>query len=287
VSSRIVILGGGVAGLSVAWALRYVHAATVQVVEREQPGVLPSNLYALIAGKRRRPIPIPCNATVIRGEAVFLDARRRHLILADHAIPYDVLVVATGSRPCYERDEWARRAPSLKSTEDAGHIHKKLRDRDTSAVIVGGGVAGVELASTVARADRDRRVVLVEDGPRLLAGFPEELASDVQRQLQTLGIEIRFGLHTIGIDGECVRFSGAGGRQRITSRAVLWAGGVEGSGFGAVLRSETGAALDEVGRVCVTPELTVPGHPEIFVIGDLARSMYEGRPLDGLATVAS
>jgi NADH dehydrogenase len=145
----------------------------------------------------------------------------------------------------------------------------------------------VELAAAVARADRSRRVVLAEDGPRLLSGFPEKLATDAQRKLQRLGVEIRLGLHAIGVDEESVRFSGTQGRERISSRVVLWAGGVEGSGFGSVISSETGVKLDEVGRVCVNPDLTVPGHPEIFVLGDLARSIYEGRPLDGLATVAS
>jgi NADH:ubiquinone reductase (H+-translocating) len=287
VGNRIVILGGGVGGLSVARALRFVQHAEITLVERQPLPVLPSRLYAIAAGKRPNPHPKLRHVSHVQGEAVYLDACRQRLLFTDRAIPYDVLVVATGSQARYERDEWRHVAPALKTCEDAERIREKLRDGETTAVIAGGGVAGVELAATIARANKDRRVILAENGARLLAGFPEALAIDAQQQLQRLGVEVRYGLQAIGMGKESVRFSGAQGRERIASRAIFWTGGVEGSGFGAALRSETGVKLDEAGRVCVNPDLTVPGHPEIFVIGDLARSLYEGYPLDGLATVAS
>ena len=278
-----------------AQALRFAPVQ-VTLVDRESSYVSQSKLYAAAVGlgeprnlriQRDALLTGQQNVEWVTGEAVYLDVRQRRLILTDRALPYDVLVVATGSRPRYERHEWERTAPGLKSADDAARIREKLRDRDTTVVVVGGGVAGVELAAATAKADRTRRVMLVLEGARILAGFPTPLATDAEAQLEKLGVEVRHGLHVIGIDSESVRFSGAEGRKKILSRAVLWAGGVEGSGFGAVLKRETGVQLDETGRVCVNPDLTVLGHPEIFVLGDLARVMHDGRPLDGLATVAS
>jgi NADH:ubiquinone reductase (H+-translocating) len=291
--NRIVILGGGSAGLSVARALRFVHAQ-VTLVDRRDSHLFQATLYAAAVSRPRRLqaglaqlLHGQENVQLVRSEALYLDARQRRLILADRALPYDTLVVAAGSRPRYQREEWRRTAPSLKSPEDALRVREKLRDRDTAVVIVGGGVTGVELASAVARMDRSRRVVLVETGRRVLAGFPQRSAREGERLLQHLGVEIRYGLHVIGIDEHCVRASGEQGPERILSRAVLWAGGVEGAGFGEALRGETGVPLDETGRVCVHADLSVAGHPEIFVIGDLARVLHDGVPLDGLATVAA
>jgi len=293
--NRILILGGGCGGLTVAQALRFVPAQ-VTLVDRESAHLFQSRLYAAAVGSAEsRNLRVPHrvlltghqNVELVTGEAVYLDVRQRRLVLTDRALPYDVLVVATGSHPRYARDEWERTAPGLKSAEDAKRIREKLRDRDATVVVVGGGVAGVELAAATAKADRTRRVMLVDEGAGILAGFSAPLAKDAEAQLARLGVEMRYGLHVIGMDSESIRFSGALGREKILSRAVLWAGGVEGSGFGAVLKRETGVPLDETGRVSVNPDLTVPGHQEIFVIGDLARVIHDGRPLDGLATVAS
>ena len=283
--NRIVILGGSIGGLSVARALRFVHA-NLTIVDREQRHTLPSQLYSIATGQRRESSALIKNlqhGTFVHGEAMWIDARNRRVLLVDRAIPYDVLIVATGTRAKYPREGWEQFAPPLKS---ASQIRARLQNGDP-AVIVGGGVTGVELAAAVVRADRSRRVVLADEGDRLLRAFPEALASDAHAELEKLGVEVRLGLHAIGLDAESVRFSGPKGRERISSRTVLWAGGVEGSALGAALHSETGVPLDEIGRVCVNPDLTIPGHPEIFVIGDLARSMDQGCPLDGLATVAS
>lgn len=218
---------------------------------------------------------------------MYVDAGKRRLILADRALAYDTLVVAAGAQPSYERVEWERFAPGLKGAEDARRIHEKLQDRGATAVIAGAGGCGVELAAAVARADQSRRVVLVESGERVLPGFPSALGEEAERCLRSLGVEIQCGLHVVGVDGESVRVSGGQGRERIVSRAVLWAGGVRGADFGAALRNATGIGLDGQGRVCVAADLTVPGHREIFVIGDLARVEHDGVPLDGLATVAA
>lgn len=287
------VLGGGVGGLSVVRALRFVHAE-ITLVDRRDSHLFQSRLYAaavsghgglesgftqLLSGQK--------NAQVVRGEVVYLDARQHRLILADRALAYDTLVVAAGAQPRYERDEWQCFARALKSPEDAVRIRQTLQDRGTTAVVAGGGVCGVELAAAVARADRSRRVVLLESGDQVLPGFPAALAAEAEGSLRRLGVEIHCGRHVIGIDKESVRVSGEQGREKFLSRAVLWAGGVRGASFGAALRSEAGAELDDEGRICVAPDLTVPGHPEIFVIGDLARVSHESAPLDGLATVAA
>lgn len=290
---RILILGAGCAGLSLARALRFAPVE-ITLLDRRSGHLDPSKLYvAVFAGPRGLETPLSevltgqKNVQVVQGEAVYLNSRQRRLILADRTLPYDVLVIATGSQPRYEREIWQQIAPALKCGDDARRVREKLLDRGTASVIIGGGVAGVELASAVALTNRSRRVVIIESGKRILAGFPQPLAEEAERRLRKLGVELRCGLHVVGMDAESVRASGAQGRERFLSRAVLWAGGVEGSGFGAALHSEAGAALDEAGRVRVEPDLTLPGHKEIFVIGDLARVLHDGVPLDGLATVAA
>jgi NADH dehydrogenase len=290
--NRIVILGGGCGGLSVARALRFTPAQII-LVDRQPSHLSQSRLYAAAVRGTNPSIPFATllrgqkNVQIVRGEAVYLDSRQRRLVLTDRALPYDVLVVATGSRSCFGRDAWKSHAPALKSVDDARRVQEKLRDRDSTVVVVGGGVAGVELAAATAKVDRARRVVLVHEGERILPEFPENLALDATRQLERIGVEIRSNLHVTGIDRAGVQASGAQGREQILSRAVLWAGGVQGSEFGNALQRETGVPLDDAGRVCVSPDLAIPGHPEIFVIGDLARALHEGRPLETLGTVAS
>ena len=289
------ILGAGCGGLTLTRALRFVHAE-LTLVDRHDSHLYRSKLYAAAAGTAepaRLQVSLKSllqgqgNISLVQGEALYLDARGRRLILPDRALRYDVLVVATGSRSRYGLEEWQRWAPGLRSAEDARSIREKLQDRDTAVVIAGGGTAGVELAAAVSRMDRMRRVILVDEGTRVLASFPDRLARETERHLHRLGVEIHYERLVIGIDGEGVRVSGPQGRESILSQAVLWAGGVEGSSFGAVLRSETGVLLDETGRVCVNADLTIPGHPEIFVIGDLSSVVHKGARLDGLATVAA
>lgn len=287
------ILGGGCGGLSVARALRFVDVQ-ITLVDRQEAHLFQSKWYRAAVSQPQnlqanfaRVLDGQKNVQLVQGDAVYLDAQQRRLILADRALQYDTLVVAAGSRPRYEREEWQASAPCLHSTDDAQRVREKLEDRDTAVVVVGGGVAGVELAAAVARVDRARRVVLVERGVRVLPSFPEKLAREAERQLERRGVEIRCGQHVVGMDGDSLRVSGDQGRERILSRAILWAGGVQGSRFAEVLRSQTGVPLDEAGRVCVRADLTIPGHPEIFVIGDLARVLDDGEPLDGLATVAA
>ncbi len=282
---RIVILGGGTGGLSVARALRFVDAE-VTLVDRSDSHLFQSRLYrASVSDVRNlrvsfaRLLDGQRNVRLVEGEAVYLDARKQRLILAGDTLRYDTLVVATGSRARYDREEWSGSAPSLSDIEGV-----RARTQESTVVVVGAGVTGVELAATVAK---NRRVVLVESGPRLLLSFPERLASIAEKQITRLGVEIRREAHVVGIDGAGVRISGEQGREAVPSRAVLWAGGIQGSEFGEVLRRETGVQLDDIGRVCVRPDLTLPKFPDIFVIGDLARVERNGSPLDALATVAA
>ena len=227
------------------------------------------------------------NVRLVTGDAIYVDTARRRLMLAEQALPYDTLVVATGARARYGREDWSRQAPSIRTPDGAHRVAETLRATDGTVLVVGGGQSGVELAAHVARKWPHRPVVLLDEGTTLLAHFPQRLQREAERRLRKLGVEIRYGLHVIGVQSSGVRVSGPNGRETVAGSAVLWAGGVEGSEFGQTLAKETAAPLDESGRIRVRPDLTIPEHPEIYVIGDLARVETSGEPLPQLATIAS
>ncbi|BDU75824.1 NAD(P)/FAD-dependent oxidoreductase [Mesoterricola sediminis] len=314
---RILILGGGFAGLEAARGLAGSRAA-VTLVDRQNHHVFQPLLYQVaaatlspedIASPIRRLLNRAANVEVLLGEAVDLDPAARAVRLADGAVlPYDVLVLATGATHAYfGHDAWARWAPGLKDLQDALRVRDRFletferaeREPDPEArralltfVIVGGGPTGVELAGTLkemARLSLPRdfrrirteraRVVLVEAGPRILPAFGEDLAEAAQRSLARIGVEVRVDQAVTGVDAAGVDL----GAERIPARTVLWAAGVAASPLGRCL----GVPLDKAGRVPVGPDLSPPGHPEIFVLGDLAAVAQEGgRPLPGLAAVA-
>ncbi len=314
---RILILGGGFAGLEAARGLAGSRAA-VTLVDRQNHHVFQPLLYQVaaatlspedIASPIRRLLNRAANVEVLLGEAVDLDPAARVVRLADGAVlPYDVLVLATGATHAYfGHDAWARWAPGLKDLQDALRVRDRFletferaeREPDPEArralltfVIVGGGPTGVELAGTLkemARLSLPRdfrrirteraRVVLVEAGPRILPAFGEDLAEAAQRSLARIGVEVRVDQAVTGVDAAGVDL----GAERIPARTVLWAAGVAASPLGRCL----GVPLDKAGRVPVGPDLSPPGHPEIFVLGDLAAVAQEGgRPLPGLAAVA-
>jgi len=322
---RVVIVGGGFAGLEVARALpRGGFVATV--VDRRNFHLFQPLLYQVATGGlspadiatplravlARRP-----NVTVLRGEVVDVDPATRAVVLADGArLAYDTLVVATGTTHDYfGRDDLARRAPGLKTLEDATAIRSRIldafehaeRDDDPESrrdrltfVVVGGGPTGVELAGAIgelARATlRDNfrrfdpasaRVVLVEAGEDVLPSFPPGLRRAARRSLESLGIEVRTGTRLVAADRSGVTVASGSAETRIPCSVVLWAAGVRASALGGVLRDRVGAELDRAGRVIVNPDATVPGHPDIFVLGDLARlEDSAGRPLPGIAPVA-
>jgi NADH dehydrogenase len=240
-------------------------------------------------------------------EVVSVDVARRVVVLADGETPYDYLILATGATHSYfGHDDWARHAPGLKSIEDALEIRRRLfvaferaeREADAAVrrawltfVVVGAGPTGVELAGTVAEIARhtlsnefrridpsQSRVILLEGTDRVLPPYPPDLSQKARRQLEGLGVEVRPGALVTDVDGHGVCI----GPERIDSRTVLWAAGVAASPVGRSL----GAPVDRAGRVKVESDLSLPGHREVFVAGDLAAFEQNGRPVPGVAPAA-
>lgn len=249
------------------------------------------------------------NVRVLLGEAVAVDAAARQLKLADgSALSYDALIIASGATHAYfGHDEWQPTAPGLKSLEDGLEIRRRVllaferAERETDAeerrrlltfVIVGGGPTGVEMAGALTelarnmRRDfrtvdpRQSRVILVEGGPHILAAFVPRLRDFAERALRDLGAEVRTNALVTAIDDRGVSI----GSERIEASTVIWAAGVAASPLGRTLNVPT----DRVGRVTVEPDLTVPGHPDVYVVGDLAIFTHtpDGKPLPGVAQVA-
>jgi len=320
---RVVILGGGFGGLYAAKKLRHAPV-DLTLIDRRNFHLFQPLMYQVatgslspgeIAAPLRAVLRRQKNTRVLLGDAVYLDAENRRVILADGAVPYDTLIVATGSRSTYfGHDAWQSVAPGLKSIEEATAVRRKIlyafeaaeREADPDRrrawltfVIVGGGATGVELAGALAEIARDTlrhdfrsihpeesRILLFEGGPRILQAFPEDLSEAAERSLIHLGVRPRTQVRVTGINSEGVTIETPSGPDRIATRTVLWAAGVTASEFGTVLAKSTGVALTRQGQVQVSPDLTIPGHPEIFVIGDLAYLEYDGKPLPGLAPVA-
>ena len=312
---HVVIVGGGFGGLAAARALRKAPLR-ITLLDRRNHHLFQPLLYQVAtAALNPSDIAIPIrsilrrqkNATVLMGQAVSIDPANRKLILADGELGYDLLVVATGATHSYfGHDDWAPYAAGLKTIEDALEIRRRVliayerAERETDPerqrewltfVIVGGGPTGVELAGALAEISRHAlardfraidptraRILLLEGGPRVLPPFPPELSEKAREQLVRLGVEVRTGGQVTGIDAGGVSI----GTERISARTVLWAAVVAAS----PLARSLGAPLDRAGRVQVTPELTVPGHNEIFVIGDLASLLQDGKPIPGVAPVA-
>ena len=323
---RIVILGGGFGGLNAAQALKHAPA-DVTVLDKRNFHLFQPLLYQVatgslspgeIAAPIRSVLSKQKNTRVLLGEAVDLDPVGRNVILGDSAqIPYDWLIVATGSQSSYfGHDKWAQWAPTLKSIEDATAIRHKIllafeaaeRSSDLAErkawltfVIVGGGATGVELAGTLGeiahhtlkgdfRSIRpsDATILVVDAGARVLSSYPEDLSRRAEQQLAALGAQVRINTAVTQVDETGVTLKDKSGmEQHVASKTVIWAAGVAVSAFGRQLAQRTNAETDRGGRIKVTPDLTVPGYPEISVVGDLAYSTDgEGRPLPGVAQVA-
>ncbi len=317
---RVVILGGGFGGLYAARSLRHA-AADITLIDRRNFHLFQPLLYQVATGSLspgevssplRAVLRRNKNTRVLLGDAVSLDAGARSVILADGAVPYDTLIVATGARNFYfGHDDWPAVAPGLKSIEDATAMRHKIlyafeaaerepdpvkREAWLTFVIVGGGPTGVELAGALAEICRDTlrhdfrsihpeqsRILLLEGSPHVLPTYAESLSIEAARELVRLGVRPRNDVSVVAIDAEGVTLNTG---ERVTSRTVLWAAGVAPSEFGKVLEKTAGAPLNKRGQVLVSPDLTVPGHPELFVIGDLAYLEQDGHPLPGVAPVA-
>jgi NADH dehydrogenase len=252
------------------------------------------------------------NATVIYGEATRIDVARRKVILdGGDEVAYDRVIVATGAANNYfGNDGWAVHAPSLKTLEDAYEIRRRVllaferAERETDAgrraalltfVVIGAGATGVELAGAFAeiarhtlkgefrRIDpRNARVVLVEGSDRVLPTYPPDLSERARRQLERLGVTVWLGRRVSSIDAEGVSMGDPVASDRLASRTVVWAAGIAASPLGATL----GVPLDGAGRVLVGEDLSVPGHPEVMVIGDLAALPWHEPPVPGTAPAA-
>ena len=318
---HVVIIGGGFGGLYAARALKRAPVRLTVIDRRNhhlfQPLLYQVAMAALSPGDIASPIRWILrkqkNVEVLLAEATAIDAGRKTVVLADGELTYDYLIVAAGATHAYfGHDEWRPIAPGLKTLEDALDIRRRMllaferAERETDAdkrrrlltfVVIGGGPTGVELAGALAEISRQSlardfrhfdpssaRVILVEGGPGVLAAFPPSLQEAALRDLQRLGVEVRLQTVVTGVEkGRVSCRPGSGPATSIESETVLWAAGVAASPLGASL----GASVDRAGRVRVDPELTVPGHRDVFVIGDLASLDDEqGRPLPGVAQVA-
>ena len=320
---RVVIVGGGFGGLYAARGLGGDARVDLTLVDRRNFHLFQPLLYqvatgALAPGEIAQPLRSILrrnrNTTVLLGAAVGIDPERRELLMSDGGpIPYDTLVVASGARHSYfGHDEWAPFAPGLKSIDDATEIRRRIliafeaaeREADPARraewmtfVIVGGGPTGVELAGALGeiandtlRNDfrsidpRDARIILVEALERVLPPYPPDRSASAKRQLERLGVTVRTGTRVVDIGAAYVRVASAAGEEKIPARTVLWAAGVLASSFGRAVAKALGAETDRAGRILVGPDLTVPGHPEVIVVGDAAVQPWKsGRPVPGVA----
>jgi NADH:ubiquinone reductase (H+-translocating) len=313
---HIVIIGGGFAGLYTARGLKNVDAQ-ITVVDRHnyhlfQPllyqvataGLNPSDIAAPIRGILRK----QKNTRVILGEAIAVDMNRKVVQLADGELSYDFLVIATGATHSYfSHGEWEKHAPGLKTIDDALEIRRRVllafeaAERETDPetrtafltfAIIGAGPTGAELAgalSEIARQTMVRdfrsidsssaRVVLIEGKDRVLPTYPPDLSEKARRQLVALGVEVINGAVVTEVNDHEVRI----GERAIPTRTILWGAGVQAS----PLAKSLGTPLDRAGRVLVEPDLTVPGHKDVFVLGDLAAvEQYDGSFVPGVAPAA-
>ena len=322
---RVVILGGGFGGLNAAQKLRRAPVE-VTVIDRRNFHLFQPLLYQVatgslspgeIAAPLRGVFSKQKNTRVLLGEAADIDPQARRVILRDGAaFEYDSLIVATGSETSYYgNDGWRQWAPSLKSVEEATAIRHKIlyaferAERAASDeeernwltfVIVGAGATGMELAGALAEIanetlkndfrrinPREARILLLEGGPRVLTSFPEDLSAKAERLVGKLGVQVLKNVMVTDIDQDGVTYKTAQGSERLVAKTVLWAGGVVTNEFGRKLGERTKAEADRTGRIKVNPDLTVPSHPDIFIIGDLALSQgQDGKPLPGVAQVA-
>jgi NADH dehydrogenase len=321
---QIVIIGGGFGGLYAAKALRRAEAEIMLIDRRNfhlfqpllyqvatgelSPGDVAFPLRAIVANHR--------NTRVLLAEAVDLDVERRLVILDSGEVAYDTLIVATGARNHYfGKAQWEEFAPGLKSLEEATRIRHRIlyafeaaeREADPDRrrawltfVVVGAGPTGVELAGALGEIANDTlkgdfrsirpeesRILLVDGAPRLLTTFDRELSKAAESALIRLGVRSLFNVRVVDVDRDGVTVQSERGEERIVAKTVLWAAGVTASALTEVIAARTGAELDRGKRVIVDPFCNVPGHPEIFVIGDIANFKgKDGQPLPGVAPTA-
>ena len=322
---RVVILGGGFGGLSAAQALKPLPVE-VTLLDRRNFHLFQPLLYQVatgslspgeIAAPLRSVLRKQKNTEVLLGEAADIDPHKNLLTLSDGAqFAYDSLIVATGSQTSYYgNDTWRKNAPSLKTVEEATNIRQKIllafecaeraaTEEESRAwltfVIVGAGATGLELAGALAEIANETlkhdfrrinpteaQILLVEGGPRVLTAFPDDLSAKAERLVAKLGVKVLKGVKVTNVDADGVAFEHGSSTERLAAKTVLWAGGVTTNEFGRTLAKRAEAQTDHIGRIKVTPQLTIPNFPNILVVGDLALANDKnGKPLPGVAQVA-
>jgi NADH dehydrogenase len=313
---RVLIVGAGFGGLQAARRLAR-YPVRITLVDQRNYHTFQPLLYQVataaispgeIAAPVRQILRGQDNVEVLLGEVLGFDLEKRIAKLTDLEIPYDYLIVAAGASHAYfGHDEWEPMAPGLKTIEDALEIRRRvllafeLAERHAASgegqvqlnfVVIGGGPTGVELAGTLAEIarhalanefhsidPRHSRILLIEGGPRVLPAYAEDLSRSAEKQLQHLGVEVRTSAMVTGVESAAVFV----GKTRIPAAVILWAAGVAASPLGKSL----GTPLDRAGRVLVNPDLSIPGHREVFVVGDLASLKDKnGKQVPGVAPVA-
>jgi len=316
VRPRVVIVGAGFGGLEAAKKLGK-EAVRVTVIDRTNHHLFQPLLYEVataalspadIAAPIRHILSDFLNTEVILAEVKSVDVAAKTVNIGDREIAYDYLILATGARHSYfGHDEWEKLAPGLKSLEDAVEIRRrlllafeyaeKITDEAAKAaamtfVVIGGGPTGVEMAGAIAEISRytlekdfrhidpaSARVILVEGDPRIISAFPEDLSASAMKQLKQLGVDVRLGVHAKNLTEAGLEV----GDEFIPCRVKIWAAGNAASFVGKTI----GVAVDKSGRVIVNEDLTIPGHSEVQVIGDLANFAHQGdKPLPGVSPVA-
>lgn len=320
---KVVIVGGGFGGLEVAKGLAAAEV-DVTLVDRSNYHLFQPLLYQVamaglspgeIASPIRGILAEQANVRVLLGEVSEVDLDRRRVRVGDDELSYDRLVLAAGARTAYfGHDAWEAHAPGLKSVEDALEIRRRvllaferaerIADPETRAanltfVVIGGGPTGVELAGAICELahrvlsrdfrsvdPRDAKVHLIEAGPRILPTFSPALSASASEQLAELGVEVTVGARVTTIDRDGVVLESEGAKRRVDAQTVLWGAGVQANALTSRLRADGGVELDKQGRIVVAQDCSIPGHPEVFAIGDIARFEAGGKPLPGVSPVA-
>ena len=313
---RLIVVGGGFGGL---WATRALARSAIDIIliDRQNHHLFQPLLYQVataglssgdIAAPLRHILRRQDNVEVRLGEVVQINSAQKHLVLKDgQQLSFDYLLLASGASHAYfGNDHWEKFAPGLKTLDDALNIRRRIllafekaesasspqeRDSCLHFAVVGGGPTGVELAGTLAEIARhtlknefrhidpaSAKVRLIEAGPRILAAFPESLSHSASAQLEKLGVEVKCGVPVKDIGSDFYLL----GDEKVAARTGLWAAGVAASSLGRQLQ----VPLDRAGRVIVETDLSVPGHPHVFVVGDLASVSQEGKPVPGVAPAA-
>ena len=317
---KVVIIGGGFGGLTAAQALGRADV-DVTLIDRRNFHLFQPLLYqvatgalspANIAAPLRSVLRKQKNCKVILGEVTGFDIPGKAVLVGDQRVPFDSLIVAAGATNNYfGKPEWEANAPGLKTVEEATEIRRRVlsafeqaerfpdatdRQKYLTFVVVGGGATGVEMAGAISELARHTlrndfrtldpataRIVLVEGHDRILPPFHPKLSARGQKSLRRLGVEVWTSAKVKDIQPDHVLVEKDGQSHRIDTATVVWGAGVRASPLGKMLADATGATVDRAGRVVVQPDLTIPGHPNIFVVGDLAAAVSNGKPVPGVA----